>query len=106
MNNTQRKSTADLTSNQFYGGMNRRFEKRAALLRNVGFVYTAAYDADGNRLPLAMFTRKGWRYRAQVIAASEVLHADRRAWREMLASSLIRGVSGEFMPPRPFHSAT
>ncbi len=29
----------DLTSNQFYGGMNRRFDNRAALLRRFGFQY-------------------------------------------------------------------
>lgn len=88
MNNTQRKSTADLTSNQFYGGLNRRFEKRAALLRRFGFAYTRTgwTDAHGKTLPLALFTRN--RYRGQVIAASEVLHACNRVWRETLRANL------------------
>ena len=30
-----------LTSNQYYGGLNRRFDKRASLLRKLGYKYVA-----------------------------------------------------------------
>jgi len=70
-----------LTTNQFYGGLNRRFEQRASLLRRMGFKYIAV--ADG----VAAFTRSLY-FRNHCIAAATVMHADRRSWLDVLASNL------------------
>ncbi len=35
----RRKSISELTSNQFYGGLNRRYDSRVKRLRQMGLVY-------------------------------------------------------------------
>jgi hypothetical protein len=70
----------DLTSNQYYGGLNRRFDKRAALLRRFGF----AYEVVGQ---VAIFSRTR-RCRRSEVPAALLSHADKRAWREALRSIL------------------
>ncbi len=81
----------DLPSNQFYSGLNRRFERRAKLLRRFGFKYRAvrlgAYDRDGT---IGVFTRRAWTGKAPAIQAASVIYAPARAWNEELAGALVR----------------
>lgn len=75
--------TSELTSNQYYGGLNRRFEKRAKVLRRLGWEY---FPVAG--LPIAVFRKSfGWKVRA--IQASDLHHADKRAWMDILADNLV-----------------
>jgi hypothetical protein len=75
--------TTQLTSNQFYAGINRRFDRRAALLRKSGFSYRAVCPG------VAVFTRV--RYGKETnVAAATVLHADKRVWTDTLETALIR----------------
>ena len=71
----------DLTSNEYYGGLNRRFNKRAARLRKLGFEYEATkYNG-------AFFTRKRMGRMASIPAAT-LHHADNRAWFDKLSWAL------------------
>jgi hypothetical protein len=73
----------NLTSNQYYGGLNRRFDRRARLLTRLGFVSNLV-ETD-----LRVFTRT--RHARKVnIPAAVLTHADNRAWHEVLASRLYR----------------
>ena len=65
----------ELTSNQYYGGLNRRFEKRSRLLRKLGFEYKRSEE-----LGMAYFVRKTFRHKRSVLTAAEVTHADNRAF--------------------------
>jgi hypothetical protein len=77
---------AELTSNQFYGGLNRRFTNRSAILRSCGFKYVQVCKN------LAAFTRGDPDFNDyKVIPAAEVAHADSRSWRDLLATTLRRG---------------
>lgn len=75
-----------LTGNQYYGGLNRRFERRATLLRRLGFKYQ---HIDG--LPMACFVRpEPCRRIPRCIPASTLHHADNRAWIDTLRGALGR----------------
>jgi hypothetical protein len=78
-------AAAQLTSNQYYRGLNRRFEKRSRLLRRIGYRYQIIpIRADLPKSPTtAVFVS---RYGSRVISASEVMHADTRAWRDELSA--------------------
>ena len=71
------KSLFDLTSNQYFGGLNRRFDKRCRLLVRLGY----------------RCFRGGWfrpcRYKIgfDVIWNSSVLNADKRCWLELYLKS-------------------
>lgn len=68
----------NLTSNQYYGGLNRRFSRRAALLHRVGFSFDK--EANGWFHPRReRYGRKCWR-----IPAALLHHADNRAWYDIL----------------------
>jgi hypothetical protein len=70
-----------MTSNQLYGGMNKRFEKRAKHLRQLGFAYKIV--AEG----VAGFVRT--RYgKTRTITASAALYATNRTWINELQSAL------------------
>ena len=73
-----------MTSNQYYGGLNRRFDNRAKLLRRLGFSYAQIDD-----LGFAVFTRKR-RYKVANIPAVVLHAADRRLWHDTLRSALIQ----------------
>jgi hypothetical protein len=73
-----------ITSNQRYGGMNRRFDRRAAQLVKFGFHYTQI--ADG----VAAFTRRAFWSKQQSVLAAVVLMADNNIWRDELARILCR----------------
>jgi hypothetical protein len=81
----------NVTSNAFYGGLNRRFEKRAALLRRFGFTYARVEVPERGPFKgscVGLFVRS--RHRQQVITAAEVMHACGRAWRDALVTNLYR----------------
>jgi hypothetical protein len=82
MNATTKANLNNLTSNQYYGGLNRRFERRAALLRRLGFTYQRIEG-----MPVAVFGR-GYLGKSQAIPAAVLHHADNRAWFEELARTL------------------
>lgn len=79
-----------LTSNQHYGGLNRRFDKRAALLRKLGYKYVAinvkavAGIETNSRDSAAFFVR----FRRPSISAAVLHFADKRSWLDVLRSAL------------------
>lgn len=76
------KTKYDLTSNEYYGGLNRRYDRRAALLRKLGFTYvTNEWGAFFTRRGLGKFTP---------IPAGVVGHADYRAFIDRLRSAGVR----------------
>jgi len=76
-----------LTSKQYYHGLNRRFVKRAAQLHRFGFRYQRT------ELGFAVFTRepRGYWPRSHVstIPAEVLHHASNRAWIDRLCDVLI-----------------
>jgi hypothetical protein len=64
---------SDLTTHQYYRGLNRRFDRRARQLARMRFKYAAGR---------ARFERGGWH--AAYVTTSAVMHADRRAWFDIL----------------------
>jgi tryptophanase len=82
-----------LTSNQYYGGLNKRFDKRAALLRRFGFSYQRPAHAcrPGESVSVGVFVRAGRRRDWDAIPAATLLHADNRAWRDTLKDYLKTG---------------
>ena len=86
--NSTRQHAADkidrLTSNQYYGGLNRRFDRRAALLIRLRFKYVAGEHG-------AAFVRPRVCRPANSIPAAMLAHADNRAWFDLLARILRHG---------------
>jgi hypothetical protein len=76
---------SNLTSNQYYRGLNRRFERRASLLRRRGSRYQIVQIGADKRSTTGIMARG-----ARVVSASAIMHADRRAWLELLPSLLLR----------------
>lgn len=66
-----------LTSNQHYKGLNNRFDRRAARLRQLGFAYRSLVPG------IACFTRMRMA-REQNILAATAMHADQRTWHDQL----------------------
>lgn len=79
-----RKQLSELTSNQYWGGLNRRFDNRVRLLHRLGIHYNQRANAwPSKRTKYNLETRAmapAWNMTAQFI-----MHADHRAWNEMLA---------------------
>lgn len=75
-----------LTSNQHYGGLNRRFDKRARLLKRFGWTYECV-------LPyrVGVFVRSRY-HKTQAIAASGVMNMCRRNWQDLLGRELHRPI--------------
>jgi len=77
-----------MTSNQFYGALNRRFDNRARLLRKLGFQYRYVEE-----IGRAVFSRKGRRLvgnKQDVLTCDIVLVASNRVWRDELSRMLVR----------------
>ena len=72
---------SQLTSNQYYGAMNKRFNTRAAKLYAMGYRYRIICKG------VAAFTYREGSYSERNIAAAEVMHAHNRGWREVLATA-------------------
>lgn len=78
-----------LTSNQLYGGLNRRFDRRVGQLRRLGFVYEIVRTEYDPRATYAILTR-GRHGRAQIIPASTIMLADNRVYRETVLAKYLR----------------
>ncbi len=78
-------TNAELTEQQYYGGLNRRFERRAALLRKMGFRYIWTEVAP--KVTTGGFSRSQFG-RVQYIPAALVAHAGARAFHAELARLL------------------
>ncbi len=80
------KTVNKITSNQYYAGLNRRFDKRAKLLIRFGFL--ANYNEYGG------FYEKPSHYNLHkkiMVSNYLIMHADKRAWLDFLRSVLIGG---------------
>ena len=77
-----------LTSNQKYGAINRRFDRRAKLLKRLGFTYLRLEE-----FGFAVFAAANLhdRKRGKTIPASVVQLATNAQWIEILADKLRRG---------------
>lgn len=73
----------NLTSNQFYGGLNRRFDRRISFLIRFGFRHVMNEWG-------AFMVRKGPGVKDVVIPTGVILFSDNRVWRDKLAFSLRR----------------
>jgi hypothetical protein len=73
--------TKNLTTNQHYGGLNRRFARRAALLRRLRFNYVANEFG-------AFFVRGSMGYKPRIIPACVLSLADKRTWFDKLRTAL------------------
>lgn len=67
-----------MTSNEYYGKLNQRFDRRAADLRRLGFKYQVVPG-----LNVAVFVATKWG-KTMAIAAGTVLNASRFVWRDEL----------------------
>ena len=76
----QRKSIGELTSNQYYGGLNRRFDKRIRLIRKFGFV----------GVPRQPFYARRVFGTDQTIHCSVLLHSHNRVFHDKLRELLRR----------------
>jgi hypothetical protein len=88
----QFRTTTTITNNQYYGGLNRRFDRRAELLQRLGWKYVICNcdefpERSSRTASLAVFrrTRRGM---CRIIPAATVIHADRRSWIDLLRSAL------------------
>jgi hypothetical protein len=74
-----------ITSNQFYKGLNNRFQRRISLLHKFGFSYV------GSDFGAVLWrTNPNNRLKKQWIAASSLSDMDSRRWQEFLADNLVR----------------
>jgi V8-like Glu-specific endopeptidase len=71
-----------MTSNEYYGGLNDRFELRASVLLKAGYAYKVIEipTPTGITGTTGVFIR-----RRDVISAGTVMHAEGRAWEDELA---------------------
>jgi len=75
-----------LTSNQRYGGLNNRFDKRAKLLHRLGYKYIRIEE-----FGMAVFVRPlEYEHKRTSIIASDLHHADSDMWIDILKRSLRR----------------
>jgi len=80
-------SLHDLTSNQYWGGINRRFDKRIKLLYKIGI----KFDHESVGFP-SKATK--WDFEQErivprwILRSSTMMHLDNRAWFEMLRDLL------------------
>ena len=79
-----------LTSNQYYGGINRRFERRAALLKRFGFTFKALdVGGEGGRKTATVGVWLRARFGSIYVLPSSVLSlADNRVWIDELSRVL------------------
>jgi len=69
----------DLTSNQYYGGLNKRFDKRINIMRRVKAQYNpnySGYTSNGSKWNKAMDCRMP----AVIMPMNFIMHADTRAF--------------------------
>ena len=79
MRKSVKKSLFDLSSNQHYGGLNRRFDARVRRLRSMGFYY------DGETQ--IYYHPTTWNPKPKYgLHLMQIMHNDRRSWQDQLAS--------------------
>ena len=71
-----------IPSNGWYGGLNRRFDKRVAFLHRFGFRRSYVKD-------IAVYTRIS-RGTTDLVLSSVIMHEDNRCWRDDLRQLLRR----------------
>ena len=76
--------TSELSSNQYYKGLNNRYDSRVAMLLKVKYVL--------DRSTMTWYSRRD-HAKAHGVSNSTVMYADSRAWREMVVERLrlVRG---------------
>ena len=79
----------NLTSNQFYGAINRRFDRRITFLSRLGFKHVINEFG-------AFMVRKIPGRKDSVISTSAILYAVNTVWRDKLAVALHR--TGSILP--------
>jgi hypothetical protein len=81
-----------LTSNQLYGGLNRRFEKRAALLRKAGFRYCIIVPGVAGFVHKNAMSREHFptKWGKSVIPAATVHHAKTECFWDAVKSAVTR----------------
>ena len=72
-------SLYNLTSNQYYSGLNKRFDARVRRLHNMGFYYDGAKQTYYRRTRWATQPKYG-------MPLTKIMQCDRRSWQEQLAS--------------------
>ena len=72
-----------MTKNQYYSGLNKRYDSRVSVLFGLGF------RQETNEFGV-FWTRKR-NGKRDIIAAAKALHADKRAWIDELAQKLTTG---------------
>lgn len=73
-----------LTSNQYYGGLNRRFDKRVAMLHKFGFLVTT------NEFGRFYYRPRLWKMGNEYIAATFIHSSNNFLWNSLLGSILKR----------------
>lgn len=76
-------SPASLPSNVFYGQLNRRFDRRAKLLRKLGYKYSSVQVLGDTIAVFAKPRRFGMRH--DIITASIVLTSHNRIFRDYIS---------------------
>lgn len=79
------KTAYERTTNEHYGGINNRFDRRARVLRRLGFTYhrlpELGFAVFKRGEPIVMRTKT---IPCKAIPASTVMHADTRSWFDAL----------------------
>ena len=89
-----------MTTNDFYRGRNRRFDRRMSLLRRFGFKYLGGLvDPESDRaLNLAVITRRRrWLYGSDSISAGHLMDMTNERFRDWLADVLARGSGNPYV---------
>ena len=87
---SKRKPVSQLTSNEYYGGLNRRYDNRASLLVRLGFVIKFFPGEKSDVRVWCRIRPRSGGDRQDTIQTSTVLYADNRAWRDTLCHILRR----------------
>jgi hypothetical protein len=82
-------ATTKPTDNQFYRGLNRRFDRRMKFLHRLGFRYQIIAQPLDPRSTYGVVTRQRHN-RVQVIPAATILTATPRVWIDMVLRQNLR----------------
>jgi hypothetical protein len=71
----------NLTSNQYWGGLCKRFDKRVRLLAHMGYKYNNGWKSHST-----IWDNKNEKMIPRItITGAQIMHLDNRAWNEFLA---------------------
>lgn len=82
-------ATQQITDNQFYRGLNRRFDRRMRFLHRLGFRYQIIQQPHDHRATYGVVVRQQ-HARTQVIPAAMILTASPRVWVDMVLAPNLR----------------